>query len=80
MTNTWGNTIAGSIPRGRYTTAQVAEYCGRSVTTIRRWRKSGVLPPSGGTLEAGELGIHLYTDGDLQMAKRLAKLRTRSTD
>jgi hypothetical protein len=64
-----GNNI--KVPRGFYTTAQVARIVGRDPDTVKRWRKVGALKPAR-TMKAGRLSIPLFDSAGLRKAKQLA--------
>ena len=56
----------------RYTVAQAASLVGRSEDTLVRWRKKGFAVPSD-KMEWGSLTVPLYTDGDIESMRQLAK-------
>lgn len=71
-----GNSIASQIPKGKYTTATVATEAGVSVQTIHRWRREGVLPPSGNRgkpKKIGNIRVFIFTQADVDRAKLLAQ-------
>lgn len=67
-----GNSIRSQVPEGRFTTAEVARACGRSIDTVKRWREDGKLTPHD-SMQFGATTVWLYTQGDIRRAQWLAK-------
>lgn len=59
-----GSGIASQVPSGAYTRSQASKMIGRSVDTLKRWHKTGLVIPST-SLQAGQLKVWLYTDSDI---------------
>ena len=57
--------LLAHVPPGWYGVSEVAAKTGIPVATLRRWRKSGVLVPSG-RMKGGD--ANLYSDQDIEAA------------
>jgi predicted site-specific integrase-resolvase len=66
-----GNGIGHLTPDGYFTVAEVAERCGRSVDTIKRWNKTGLFKPSH-VMRVGKLSVWLYSEQDIAEMKEIA--------
>lgn len=64
--------IADTVPDGWFTMSEVAAYCDRNVSTIKRWRTLGYLLPDG-AMTAGKLTINLYSEQQREKALELAQ-------
>lgn len=56
--------IGGRIPPGFYTRSQASRLVGRSVDTLKRWHKKGLVVPSS-FIEAGSLKVWAYSEEDI---------------
>lgn len=56
--------IRRNIKGIHYTVSQAAVECGKSVDTLRRWRRTGFFVPSV-RHEMGDGYVYLYTEGDM---------------
>jgi len=67
-----GNSIGAKTPDSWYTRSRAARLVNRSPDTLKRWHKSGLCIPSG-NMSAGKLKVWLYSDGDIQALKEVAR-------
>lgn len=66
-----GNGIGRQTPPHRHTRVAAAHLTGRSVDTLKRWHKKGLVVPSD-YMQAGKLRVWLYTDDDILRLRKTA--------
>jgi hypothetical protein len=66
-----GNGIGRQTPPHRHTRVAAAYLAGRSVDTLIRWQKKGLVVPSD-YMQAGKLKVWLYTDDDILELRKAA--------
>ena len=67
-----GNSIGRRTPDNMHTRVAAAYLVGRSVDTLKRWHKQGLVVPSE-SMQAGKLRVWLYTDDDMMKLRDIAK-------
>lgn len=70
--NSIGNSIGRRTPANTHTRVAAAYLVGRSVDTLKRWHKQGLVTPSQ-SMQAGKLRVWLYTDDDMMKLRDVAK-------
>lgn len=70
--NESGNSIGRRTPANMHTRVAAAYLVGRSVDTLKRWQKQGLVVPSQ-SMQAGKLRVWLYTDDDMMKLRDVAK-------
>lgn len=71
FTRETGNGIGRQTPPHRHTRVAAAHLTGRSVDTLKRWHKKGLMVPSD-YMQAGKLKVWLYTDEDILRLRKVA--------
>jgi hypothetical protein len=67
-----GNGIADCVPDGYRTVSQVADDVGRSVDTLKRWRRSGTFVPEY-FMRVGpdrKMKVWLYSENDVEQIRK----------
>lgn len=60
--------VLARLPITAFTVGEVAAQIGKSTSTVRRWRQTGLVVPTI-ALYQGEARIPLYTESDVERAK-----------